>query len=96
MLSPRVTQQVYTFETAENGRQAFDKLAAGGFDLVLLDIMVPELDGYQTLERIKSDEGLRHLPVIMISAIDEIDSVARCIELGADDYLSKPQLRLVP
>ena len=60
------------------------------FDVVLLDVLMPELDGYEVLERIRADPGLRHLPVIMISAVEETDSIVRCIELGADDYLPKP------
>jgi CheY-like chemotaxis protein len=75
---------------AENGREALERLAARAFDLVLLDIMMPELDGYQVLERMKADPVLRHVPVIMISANSELESVVRCIELGAYDYLPKP------
>ena len=59
-------------------------------DVVLLDVEMPELDGYQTLAAIKSDESLRHLPVIMVSGVDEVGSVVRCIEMGATDYLTKP------
>ncbi|HYM83245.1 MAG TPA: adenylate/guanylate cyclase domain-containing response regulator, partial [Candidatus Dormibacteraeota bacterium] len=59
-------------------------------DVVLLDVRMPELDGYATLAAIKSDASLRHLPVIMISGVDELDSVVRCIEMGAADYLPKP------
>jgi adenylate cyclase len=77
-------------EAAENGREALDRLAARPFDLVLLDIQMPELDGYEVLARMKSDAVLRHVPVIMISAVSELDSIVRCIELGADDYLPKP------
>ena len=62
----------------------------GDVAVVLLDVMMPEMDGYETLAAIKSDETLRHLPVIMISGVDELDSVARCIEMGAADYLPKP------
>jgi adenylate cyclase len=62
----------------------------GAVDVVLLDVMMPELDGYETLAAIKSDPALRHLPVIMISGVDELDSVVRCIEMGATDYLPKP------
>jgi adenylate cyclase len=61
-----------------------------GIDVVLLDVVMPELDGYETLAAIKADETLRDLPVIMVSGIDELDSVVRCIEMGATDYLSKP------
>ena len=63
---------------------------AGAIDVVLLDVVMPELDGYETLGAIKADEAIRHLPVIMISGVDELDSVVRCIELGATDYLPKP------
>jgi adenylate cyclase len=65
-------------------------LSSKPFDLVLLDIMMPKVNGYQVLERMKADGKLRHIPVIMISAVDEVDSVVRCIELGAADYLPKP------
>ena len=71
-------------------RRPCDLLAAEPFDLVLLDVMMPVLDGIETLARLKADERLRHIPVIMISAVGEIDRVARCIELGAEDYLPKP------
>jgi len=75
---------------AENGRLALDVLKAKPFDLVLLDVMMPEMNGYQVLEQLKSDSSLRAIPVIVLSALDEIGSVVRCIELGAEDYLSKP------
>jgi adenylate cyclase len=75
---------------AGNGREALERLQAQPFDLVLLDIMMPELNGYEVLAAMKGDERLRHIPVIMISAVDEMDSVIRCIEQGAEDYLSKP------
>lgn len=77
---------------AANGREALELLGAdgAGFDIVLLDIEMPELDGYETLAAIKEDAALRHLPVIMISSVEELDSVVRCIEMGATDYLPKP------
>ena len=77
---------------AENGADALDMLrtAGGAIDIVLLDVMMPELDGYATLEAMKDDEALRHLPVLMVSGVEELDSVVRCIELGAADYLTKP------
>jgi CheY-like chemotaxis protein len=90
MLSRRLERLGYTVATAENGRQAIEMIAAQPFDLVLLDIMMPELNGYQVLEHLKADETLRHLPVIVLSALDEIESVARCIEMGAVDHLLKP------
>jgi adenylate cyclase len=77
---------------AADGNAALDLLRSEGTDVavVLLDILMPGLDGYETLRAIKTDEDLRHLPVIMISGVDELDSVVRCIELGATDYLPKP------
>ena len=90
MLSRRLAKQGHEVEMAEDGKRALEKLAASPFDLVLLDIMMPEMDGYEVLGRIKGDEALRHIPVVMISAVGETESVVRCIELGADDYLPKP------
>ena len=77
---------------AANGREALEVLRSGGVDVgvVLLDIVMPEMDGYETLAAIKADETLRHVPVIMISGVEELDSVVRCIEMGATDYLPKP------
>jgi len=75
---------------AENGRIALELIKAKPFDLVLLDVMMPEMNGYQVLEYLKADSKLRDLPVIVLSALDEIGSVVRCIELGAEDYLPKP------
>jgi adenylate cyclase len=75
---------------AADGRAALDALRARPFDLVLLDVMMPEMDGYEALGRIKSDMDLRDIPVIMISALDAVESAVRCIALGAEDYLPKP------
>jgi len=75
---------------AENGRLGLELIKAKPFDLVLLDVMMPEMNGYQVLEQLKSDPTLRAIPVIVLSALDEIGSVVRCIELGAEDYLPKP------
>lgn len=75
---------------AADGEEALDLLRKDNFDLVLLDVMMPKMDGYQVLEALKADGRLHNLPVIMISAVNEIDSVIRCIGLGAVDYLSKP------
>lgn len=90
LLSRRLIRQGYTVLMAENGKEALDRMRSHAFDLVLLDIMMPEMNGYEVLEYLKSDPELRHIPVIMISALDDIDSVVRCIELGAEDYLFKP------
>ena len=89
VLSRRVKREGYLAETAENGREALEKLRAEPFDLVLLDVQMPEMDGPQLLEVLRNDAELAHLPVIMISAVDDIDVIVRCLELGADDYLPK-------
>jgi phosphoserine phosphatase RsbU/P len=90
-LTRRLTREGYTnLTTATNGREALDLLRSKRFDLILLDIMMPDMNGYEVLERMKADAELRNIPVIMISALSEIDSVIRCIELGAEDYLPKP------
>ncbi len=90
MLSRYITKLGYRPSLAENGRQALEKLQGEPFDLVLLDVQMPEMDGYQVLEQLKADPRLRDIPVIMISAVDELESVVKCIELGAQDYLPKP------
>jgi class 3 adenylate cyclase len=76
--------------TAANGRDALNVLHLEQPDIVLLDIVMPEMDGLSVLERIKADPAVRDVPVIMISALEDFDSVVRCIELGAEDYLQKP------
>jgi sigma-B regulation protein RsbU (phosphoserine phosphatase) len=90
VLSRQLERQGYAVAIAEDGQAALDQLGTINVDLVLLDIMMPEMDGYEVLQRLKADEALRHIPVIMISALSELDSVVRCIELGAEDYLPKP------
>ena len=90
LLGRGLEQQGHTVDFAADGVQALDKLTREDFDLVLLDIEMPEMDGYQVLERIIADTELRHSPVIMTTAMEELDSVVRCIELGAEDYLTKP------
>ena len=90
LLSRYLERQGHTVQVADNGHQALEMIATGGFDLVLLDILMPELNGYQVLQHLKQSETWRDLPVIMISALDEMDSAVRCIELGAEDYLPKP------
>jgi len=90
VLSRRLRRQGFEVVTAINGLEAMDLLHANSFDLVLLDIMMPEMDGYEVLRRMKADERLKFIPVIMISALTELDSVVRCIEMGAEDYLHKP------
>jgi class 3 adenylate cyclase len=90
VLSRTLHRLGYAVESAENGRLALELLVRVDIDLVLLDIMMPELDGYQVLERRRADDRLRNIPFIMISAADDAASVVRCIEMGAEDYLPKP------
>jgi signal transduction histidine kinase len=90
LLSTNLEESGYVVETAEDGKQALEMLSAQPFDVVLLDLMMPRLDGYQVLAHLKSDDALRRIPVIVISSTDEMESVVRCIEMGATDYLPKP------
>lgn len=85
----RLRQQGHTVESAEHGMQALEMVSQQNFDLILLDIMMPEMDGYEVLAHLKSDVAHRDIPVIVISALDELESVVRCIEMGATDYLPK-------
>lgn len=76
--------------TAEDGRRGLELLRSEPFDVVLLDIVMPEVDGYQVLDQVKADPKLRHIPVIVITSVDDVGSAVRCIEMGADDLLTKP------
>jgi DNA-binding response OmpR family regulator len=90
MLARRLGRYGYDVDVAENGEHGLEKMRDGNFDLVMLDIMMPKMNGYEFLEHVKTDERLSQIPVIMISAVDDLDSVVKCIELGAEDYLFKP------
>jgi adenylate cyclase len=90
LLGRALEQLGHTVTFAENGREALVALAKRPVDLVLLDIEMPEMDGYQVLAALAADPRLRDLPVVMMSSVEEVDSVARCIEMGAEDYLFKP------
>ena len=90
LLTRHLQRQGHHVTVAENGRQALEMIRTQSFDLMLLDIMMPEMNGYQVLERLKEEERWREIPVIIISALGELDSVVRCIEMGAEDYLFKP------
>ncbi len=85
LLVRRIQRLGHDAGTAVNGQDALDKLQQQDWDLVLLDITMPEMDGYETLRRIRASAVLAHLPVVMVSAVDESESVVRCLELGADD-----------
>lgn len=90
LLSEHVKRLGHQVDGAGNGREALQKLRSSAFDLVLLDVLMPEMDGHAVLEEMKDDLHLRDIPVIVISGVDEIESVVRCIEQGAEDYLHKP------
>jgi len=90
LLVRHIERQGHSVTVAANGRQALEIIKTRCFHLVILDIMMPEMNGYQVLQHLKRNENWRDIPVIMISALDEMDSVVRCIEMGAEDYLPKP------
>jgi sigma-B regulation protein RsbU (phosphoserine phosphatase) len=90
MLARRLRRYGYTVSAAPSGVQALKLARSQTFDLILLDMIMPGLDGFQVLAKFKADAALREIPVIMLSALDEENGIARCIELGAEDYLSKP------
>jgi signal transduction histidine kinase len=90
ILRRRLEKEGHHVTETQDGREALEQLERGDFDLLLLDILMPRLDGFETLACIRRNERFHDLPVIMISALDEIQSVVRCIEMGAEDYLPKP------
>lgn len=89
-VSRQLRQQIGSITVAENGQQALALLDTQPFDLILLDIIMPGMSGYQVLQTLKTNPQLATIPVIMISAADDLEGVIRCIELGAEDYLAKP------
>ncbi|MEL6467520.1 MAG: adenylate/guanylate cyclase domain-containing protein [Pseudomonadota bacterium] len=90
LMTRSVEQLGHTAVVAENGRIAMEMLAEQPFDIMLLDIEMPEMDGFQVLEALKANPKLRDLPVIVTSSVEGLDNIVRCIELGADDYIPKP------
>jgi adenylate cyclase len=90
LLGRTLELQGHRISSADNGRRALEMLRAESFDLLLLDLEMPELDGFALLEIIAADDELREVPVIVTSSLEGVAHVARCIELGADDYLHKP------
>jgi adenylate cyclase len=90
LLSRRLGRDGHAVSVAIDGHSALELIGKTEFDLILLDLMMPDINGYDVLRRLKDDPAARHVPVIMISALDEIDSIVRCIEAGAEDYVSKP------
>ena len=90
LLHDRLELEGYKVSVVNSGKEALDSLQKEAVELILLDIVMPEMDGYEVLTKLKADAKLRDIPVIMISGLDDLNSVARCIEIGADDYLPKP------
>ncbi|HEX4524452.1 MAG TPA: adenylate/guanylate cyclase domain-containing protein [Casimicrobiaceae bacterium] len=90
LLTRSLELQGHSVASAENGRVALEMLKREGFDLLLLDMEMPEMNGFQVLEQLAGDRQLRDLPVIVTSSLEGVENVVRCIELGAEDYLSKP------
>ncbi len=90
MLGRRLERQGYQVTMAVDGRQALDIMSQQPFDLVLLDIMLPVMNGYEVLEELRASQSLSQIPVIITTALDESDGKAKCHELGAEDYLTKP------
>ena len=84
----------YNLEFAENGREAFDKAKSINPDLILMDVMMPEIDGFEVCQMLRADESMTNVPIILVTALDDIDSRIRGLEAGADDYISKPFDRL--
>src|SRR5262249_22158326 len=90
LLARRLARQGFGVRTGARGLEAAAAPDKASVDVVLLDVLMPDLDGYEVLRRLKADPARRDLPVLMVSALDEVESVARCLELGAEDYLPKP------
>jgi adenylate cyclase len=90
LLARQLARMGYFVAVAETGAAGLDRLGSDEIDLVLLDVIMPDVDGIEVLRRIRRDTRLREVPVIMISSLDEIDSAIRCLELGATDYVTKP------
>lgn len=90
LLARRLTREGHQVTVAHDGRQGLEMIESGNFDLVLLDVIMPGMNGYHVLDRLKAQGRLRDLPVIMLSTFGEMESVAQCIRMGAEDYLSKP------
>ena len=90
LLTRRLSRLGYSVQLADNGSRALEFVATNPVDVILLDIMMPGLDGFEVLQRLKENPATHHIPVLMLSSADEIDTVVRCIQLGADDFLPKP------
>jgi class 3 adenylate cyclase len=90
LLATNLEEEGFTVEQAEDGLQALERLRTRPFDVVLLDLLMPEMDGFEVLKRMKAESKLQHIPVIVVSAEDDMESIVRCIEMGATDHQVKP------
>lgn len=90
VLSRRLQKEGYVVSAAEGGVKALSMLAAEKYDMVLLDIMMPDMDGFETLKNMRGQHGCKDIPVIMLTSVNEMDDVKKCIGLGANDYVLKP------
>jgi adenylate cyclase len=90
VLERRLVREGHQITCAADGAAALDLVVRQEFDLILLDLIMPEMSGFEVLRRLKAAAHTNHIPVIVISALDELDSTVRCIEAGAEDYLAKP------
>jgi adenylate cyclase len=90
VIERRLIREGHQVVTAANGTAALELVGSVMFDLILLDLIMPEMSGFEVLRRLKAAHHTADIPVIVISALDELDSVVRCIEAGAEDYLTKP------
>ena len=90
LLKKRLQKKGHSVATANNGIEALSKVKGNKFDLILLDIIMPNMNGYEVLEFLKKDKRYHEIPIIMLSSMDDLTSIYRCIELGADDYVTKP------
>lgn len=90
LLSTSLEEAGYSIEMAEDGQQAIEMLHEKSVDVVLLDLLMPRMNGFQVLEQMKAESALQHIPVIIISAEEDMENVICCIEMGAEDYLMKP------
>ena len=90
LMRRQLERQGHSVTVAGNGQQALEIMETRTFDMVLLDLMMPEMSGYEVLKHLKNNDVYKDVPVIVISALDDMDSVVRCIRMGAEDYLLKP------
>ncbi len=90
VLATMLGRMGYGSDFAKDGVEALAQLAASRFDLILLDVRMPGMDGFEVLERIKQDPLLKDIPVVMISGLDDMSSIVRCVKLGAEDFVFKP------